>query len=759
MPKDAIEEKLEYIGLDLDNIPEFLMDFDALDFRPSKTKEDNVYRVYKFIPVNEIQIMITPKNRLDDITEKYAKASPIAAYLSPDEDENIEKYANFLKMVKEFKLEKVKEIEKEQEQFLKEIPFEIRYKNNHSWQIYYSEFSNKYFMLVPTEEQDYEKLFYLLKMQIKSYGSKKVPYIYVPVNYENYSGRFLKNSEISEIENFLWTFTKNWPNIYEVYDKKQKMTLEIVGETFVYENIKAKYKLRLATQEDALNFYKKMKALFILQTELPNHYKFITKINAKSEIEFYYDKEKINCDDLSEFINKQYARCNEDIRSTTLEASNEKTKLDKLKKISKKQELEYLEKQRQISTYLECKKTFMGKVKYFFKSKKKLNSMVNENETIDEKETSSNNELEIEDSIKKDFYTIEDLITIYYKLDKGLKELNNIKLDITALEYKTKNMGKKIKNATMYIEEIDSHKKSIFEFWKFANKDEVKALAEGENIQENTANLKKVFEYETDFEELGILADRMQRKKLEKEEQDAIYISNLNLIYAINNLDDKEWISNILDELKKSLEEEYNLYSIESFDIFGSIQDNRTKLKNLANKKHREVEKNKYKILEINKNTTVDDFVLKLTKIRDNLVKSFGKVKSIYDMPVYVAKGKDEKLISGFEKYYIDSKSALEEYKNNEKEISLYKINLKEDIPLLYYTNITFFDNYNRTLPEGMNLSNAVLIDNNMYDFELIKKEEFRTNEYFYKEDMCNRRVYVYEYDLINCRGENCSSV
>ena len=49
MPKDAIEEKLEYIGLDLDNIPEFLMDFDALDFRPSKTKEDNVYRVYKFI--------------------------------------------------------------------------------------------------------------------------------------------------------------------------------------------------------------------------------------------------------------------------------------------------------------------------------------------------------------------------------------------------------------------------------------------------------------------------------------------------------------------------------------------------------------------------------------------------------------------------------------------------------------------------------------------------------------------------------------
>ena len=37
----------------------------------------------------------------------------------------------------------------------------------------------------------------------------------------------------------------------------------------------------------------------------------------------------------------------------------------------------------------------------------------------------------------------------------------------------------KIENATAFIDEIDSHKKSIFEFWKYSNKDEVQALEEG----------------------------------------------------------------------------------------------------------------------------------------------------------------------------------------------------------------------------------------------------------------------------------------
>ena len=49
---------------------------------------------------------------------------------------------------------------------------------------------------------------------------------------------------------------------------------------------------------------------------------------------------------------------------------------------------------------------------------------------------------------------------------------------------------RKIKNANIYLNEIDLHKKSIFEFWKFTNKDELPSLNEGEE-EENKENISK----------------------------------------------------------------------------------------------------------------------------------------------------------------------------------------------------------------------------------------------------------------------------
>ena len=53
-------------------------------------------------------------------------------------------------------------------------------------------------------------------------------------------------------------------------------------------------------------------------------------------------------------------------------------------------------------------------------------------------------------------------------------------MDINSLKLKHKNMQKKIENAAAFIQEIDNHKKSIFEFWKYSNKDEIASLPEGE---------------------------------------------------------------------------------------------------------------------------------------------------------------------------------------------------------------------------------------------------------------------------------------
>ena len=177
-----INEKLEYIGLNLEEIPETLKLVEDLHFRPNAGFDEKKYRQYRFVSPKEIQILLSPTNRLDDIKEKYSKASPLAAYLDSKSEENQEKYETFLRMLKEIKIEDIIEIEKEQQIINKKIPFKVRYSGNYLWQIYYSEETEQYFMIVPTEDKDYSTFFYVLKKQIekkkagkifgKSFGSK-----------------------------------------------------------------------------------------------------------------------------------------------------------------------------------------------------------------------------------------------------------------------------------------------------------------------------------------------------------------------------------------------------------------------------------------------------------------------------------------------------------------------------------------------------------------------------------------------------------
>ena len=124
----------------------------------------------------------------------------------------------------------------------------------------------------------------------------------------------------------------------------------------------------------------------------------------------------------------------------------------------------------------------------------------------------------------KQQYTIEDLINICTKLEELKKSNTNFNLDIDAIETKKEILSKKIDNAELYIKEIDKHKKSIFEFWKFTSKDEMQTLAEADE-QEDTekTKMRKYFDYETDLEDLGKMVDELQRRKLSKNETDAIF--------------------------------------------------------------------------------------------------------------------------------------------------------------------------------------------------------------------------------------------
>ena len=72
---DNVIDKLNYIGLDLENIPDRIKQFTPLEYRPSKYNDEHVYKIYKYINVNDIQILLTKANRLSSVIEKYRKSS------------------------------------------------------------------------------------------------------------------------------------------------------------------------------------------------------------------------------------------------------------------------------------------------------------------------------------------------------------------------------------------------------------------------------------------------------------------------------------------------------------------------------------------------------------------------------------------------------------------------------------------------------------------------------------------------------------
>ena len=765
--KDELQENLEFLGLDLDKLPKFIKDGTIPEFNPSKLSNDKNLKVYKFVPIDEIEILITPTLRSDDVKKKYSESLPLKFFLNMDGDEEeVALFKTFSKMLRNTPKEEIDKIEKMQEDLGGKEPFKVRYNRDHLWQIYYSEEADKYFMLVCTKEQTFAEFLYLLKAQIEfsKKKSKIPPKIYVPIHSIGYTEQILKKSEIADIENYLWLFTKNWPLIFEVYNDKNEVSLQVVGETVVYRNIKSSYKVVLDSMEEGIKFYKLLKALFILQTEIKGQYTFETKVDSNNSLSMNLSKVEITFDSLTNFIKNEFLLADYEIKKKNQQMAESEEKLADLKKKVKAKEEEYLQKQKEISTYLECKKTFIGKMKYFFKSSKK--SKIGKREkTADELSENQNATIDTK-PIKtlveeKEYYTIEDLVTIYALHEKAEKNDKNLKQDIKALELKLENLTSKVRNANQYIEEIDKHKRSIFDFWNFANKDEKPALemADDKDEEEEQKTPKKSFDFDMDFEKIGEEVDKMQRKKLSNEENDSLFIaSQSDLLYLLNKIRSNQIVKFDLEDCLTELKEEFNedrlVIDSETFDIFGNISENKAQLKYIGSRSHRENEKNKFKILNINKKIDVFDFAEKMQSIISFLEGAMPKMTSLYDMPLYkllpISKNIEP---TEFVSYNISVEDELEKYEdNNQGAYNLICLNYKEGMPLLYHTNAIFYDNTNKTLPLGMNLSTKVLVDNNRLEFALVNKTKFRTNLYF-KKDQVNyqpksKDIFVYEYDV-----------
>ena len=722
--------KLEYIGLNLKRIPETLKLVEDLQFRPNVGIDEKKYRQYRFVSPKEIEILLSPTNRLDDVKDKYAKASPLADYLDSKNEENEEKHETFLRMLNEVNIEDIEKIEEEQQEINKKIPFKVRYAGNYLWQIYYSEATEKYFMIVPTEDKDYSTFFYALKKQIEK---KKAGKVFVPICNADYSQELLNKTEIQSLENYLWFFTKDWPSIYEVYDKNEKVSLQIIGETEVYGKIKSQYKVKLSNKIEASKFFKLVKALFILQSELPDYYKFETQIDKSGVIEFYYNNELIEYDDLSDWVNLEFKRLLTIEKRASKDNDSAQEKLNRLKKQAEALEVEYLSKEKQISTFLECKKTFFGKVKYFFKYSNKKTKQKPE-KIVDTRDDNDKDrrDIKIDEKLKKQ-YTLDEL------LDKGKKahevetNLKNTKMDINALKLKNLNLVKKIENATSYINEIDSHKKSIFEFWKYSNKDEVQALEEGE---EETITVKphaKVFDYDEDFEEFGITMDKIQSKIFTKQQLDAIYLMTTNQIEIINKLKTNTptvyVIEQYLKQLKKDLQEEKDISEEEVMDIFGGLSEDTRKITKLANKSHREQPKNKYSILKVSKALKTVEYKAELNDIIEIIKEVINKNQLEQEIAGYKWIEENQNIDTNeFNVFNLNAEKEIENALRNSEsgKVNLYKMNFAKGIKAIAFSNCVYYDNQNKTLPAGMDKDTRMLVKILDTDITLENKKVIR---------------------------------
>ena len=191
----------------------------------------------------------------------------------------------------------------------------------------------------------------------------------------------------------------------------------------------------------------------------------------------------------------------------------------------------------------------------------------------------------------------------------------------------------------------------------------------------------------------------------------------------------------------------------EEFDIFGGIIHDRTRVSKIKNKKHREIAKDKYNILEINKNTKQIGYKLALEKIAGNIKNALEKVVVVDDLPIYKAIADEELRKNNFNLFNINEELEMNDIiEKDEDKINLYKINLKKGINAISYTNIIFYDNQNKTLPVGQDLSTKILVDISKVQLEEKSKKEFHMVNFEEKDNDFSKiyikTINVHEYEI-----------
>ena len=101
-----------------------------------------------------------------------------------------------------------------------------------------------------------------------------------------------------------------------------------------------------------------------------------------------------------------------------------------------------------------------------------------------------------------------------------------------------------------------------------------------------------------------------------------------------------------------------------------------------------------------------------------------------------------------------------EKLKDTVNSINLYKININGIINAIPFTNIIFYDNQNKTLPEGQDLSTNILVDITKLNLSLTGKTKFKIVEAENPKDdfsdISIKTINVFEFDAeVKNQNEN----
>ena len=415
--------------------------------------ENNMKKVYKYIPISKIDVMVTNHSRNDKIKDKLRDAMPIIKYIYSKEFKDFDK-VRLEYLLKDYDNQKYREIDNLQKQLLEKEPFKITYEEDIFYEIYYMKEENRYILLICTEDIVFKEIQYILQKKAEYYISRKEEYIYSGIVNLEYSENFLYNEEIEELEDILWYFTKSWPITYELYNNKNEYSIEIVGDFEIYNGLISPYRISLKNKNKAAEYLKLAKALMTLEKDTNKYLKFQTIISEKDGLEFKYNDNNIILKDIPDFLLVNYVKLYEETMIYIDENMAKELKFKRLTEEKLKKEEKLNDLQNYITTFLDSKKTFFGKFRYFLgkdplkqleqkekeleNKKKKENISEKNNISLDDNEEKKLREIERKEiqelkeklNLKRDFCTIEEYIYLYKEYEKQNKKLKSYLKDI-----------------------------------------------------------------------------------------------------------------------------------------------------------------------------------------------------------------------------------------------------------------------------------------------------------------------------------------